>query len=490
MKQGLWTILTLAGASVARAQAPRGDTGPGCAPPSAAHVEPYPCDCEAPGPAGSVCPVYAGPPPPRVKRDWRPVVLVNCMNGNERSARLGAPWWDKPDAEGAAAGLVARLDNCFHRGFRRMVLYMPAGQDRAAAQGALFASGQYWSMPCALRNALARRLGPWLARREKEGQAVTLGVYGGSWYSGDVASLGMSGARPFDVGRAEHVRAAWLNIHPWAALGAREYWLDYSSPKPCVVGALQLHPDFTCPDGSHVRFGGEAIPGLRLPVRFPGQPERCMESRNRLGQMTPDANRLVETPWVCTLPYAQDTFPTGSLWGYEPDVWRLADRSGKLVPRDTELGMIIQDRNTGAPYRATIEDAVRMFRADAGAHLASGPWRSDAGWVLWAGNEAEGDGEYHGYYRYLDILQRVYDMGSIACAADYNADGVVDQTDLDLAYGAIEQNLGAQNATYLMGDFNGDRVVTSADKEPFQTWWTRATRMHRYMRRDLGAPGP
>ncbi len=483
-------IPLLAGA--ARAQVTCADAGPGCPPPPAPAITPYACDCETPGTPDAPIPFRptGAYPVPQVVRDSRPVVLICCMNGNRTGPRLWAPWWNQPNGEVAIYNLIVVLNNCYARGFRRMVLYMPGGQETSEPEGALFSSAQYWSLPCAHKRALAMRLKAWIARKERDRDPVTLGVYGGFYINKDVACLSMHPSEAMDVSNAAHMQKAFLNVSPWMELGFREYWLDYSATKPCVPGALQSQAEFVRPGGrGHVRFGGEAIPYVKR-AAAPGGREPWAYQTNPLGQHVPDAAYLAETPWVCALEFVRGAFPAKNAWGYEPDIWRIADDSGALRPDRTELGLMFVDGAKPHEYTATLEDAVRLFRADNAARPWSGPWRDDAGWVLWAGNEDIGKAEYELFFRYIEIVQRVYDMGTIRAAADYNADGRVNEADLDAATQAVKANRGVHEATYLMGDFNRDGAVTDSDLARFRGWWEKATLKHEYDSIDLGSAGP
>lgn len=458
--------------------------------PAPPELEPLPCDCQTRPVAGGPCPErrqgsFAGG---TVQRDARPVVLIACMNGTRRGPRLWANWWNQPDGEVAVFNLMRALNNAYARGFRRMVLYMPAGQEARQPEGALFSSSQYWPIPSGHKRALGERLRPWIAAKERAGDPVSLGVYAGSPVARDVNCLSMDGCVPLDPSDASHLRAMYQNVRPWAELGAREYWLDYAATTPCIVGALQSHPAFEVPGaGVHVRFGGEAIPYAH--ETGPGG-AGCREKMNAAGQHVPDAPSLRESPWLAAFSFVQDAFPAKHPWGYEPDVWAIADPSGGLSPADTELGVLIVDRRIRRDCTVTLDDAARLFHADNAARPWTGPWRDDAGWVLWAGNEDLGRAEYPRFYRYMEIVQRVYDMGTISCAADYNADGSVNDADLEAARAAVKANRGTAGATYLMGDFDRDGAVTDADFARFREWWESATGDGEYSPVDLGAPGP
>jgi len=470
------------------AQVTCGDVTPDCPRPPSPVIAPLPCDCETPGTQGDPCPALrpeSYTPAPLV-RDPRPVVLVCCFNGDRSGPRMWAPWWNRPDGDLAVYNLIVRLNNCYSRGFRRMVLYLPAGTESRDPEGAVFSSAQYWSLPSGHKRAINTRLRAWIESKERAGDPVSLGVYAGFYVNRDVACLSMHPSEALDVGSADHTRKMFLNVIPWAELGFREYWLDYSATKPCVVGAMQAHPGFVVPrTGEHVRFGGEAIPCVRS-----ASGGDCRIVVDEAGRYTPDAVYLARSPWVCTLPYLRSVYPGREAWGYEADIWRLADGAAGLSPATTDLGLMFIDGREPSAYRATIDDAVRLFRADANARPWTGPWRDDLGWVLWSGHEDIASAEYPAFHRYLEVVQRVYDMGTIRAAADYDADGRVTDHDLEYAKQAVSANRGAPSATYLMGDFDGDGSVTDGDMARFREWWEGALIRKEYASTDLERVGP
>jgi len=455
-------------------------------------LTPLPCDCETPGTPGA--PVSTRRPESypthTVRRDPRPVVLIACMNGNRTGPRLWAPWWNQPDGEVAVHNLIVRLENCYSRGFRRMVLYMPGGQETTDPEGAVFSSAQYWSLPSAHKRALQTRLRAWIARKAANADPVTLGVYGGFHVNADVNCLSMHPSHAPDVSNLADVQKTFQNVSPWMELGFSEYWLDYSATKPCIPGAFQSHPDFVLPGArGHTRFGGEAIPYVKKQIVQGGRAAWAYQT-NPLGQHVPDAQYLAQSPWVCALSFVRSAFPAKNAWGFEPDVWRIADPSGALTPARTELGLMFVDGAAPQAYTATIDDAVRLFRADSAARAWSGPWNDGVGWVLWAGHEDIARSEYPAFHRYIEMVQRVYDMGTIRAAADYNADGAVNDTDNSMAGEAIKANLNATAATYLMGDFDQDGSVTTADLPRFREWWEKAVLHKEYVPTDLKSAGP
>ncbi|MHC4787192.1 MAG: hypothetical protein ACYTE6_14655 [Planctomycetota bacterium] len=190
-------------------------------------------------------------------------------------------WWvDLNDLDGngivdSVDTLLQRLDDAYEKGWRRMMMMLPAG-----SYPGLMASSQWWTMPKEKRDGLTVALPAWLAAHPD----ATLGVYVG-FPIADPCTLCMQGCyscyedcdqggQPCDLcpecagttsarypmsADVEDMCVVYQNVEPWIDAGIYEMWFDYSGGADPVRWKAMLrlagNPDYA----GRIKFGSEPI---------------------------------------------------------------------------------------------------------------------------------------------------------------------------------------------------------------------------------------
>jgi hypothetical protein len=437
------------------------------------------CDVLAPGGCsegfGDGASVYlagAVPQPQGVVKDPRPVVRIPCWNGDTTDP-LGigrAPWWrdetlvwvDDPSNPGeqirVMKGVVTlreRMGALYDRGFRRMVLMLPAGSH----DDSIMSAAQYWNMRGIVRSSLADLITPWLAQLDAAGDPITWGVYAGYKLSRDHCDVLSTPQCLPDVTNPTHTRRLVENLVPWADLGLDEYWFDGGAVAPETLVLIQQMPEIA----GRLRIGGEAIPILK-PL-LPG----CRANANQV--------ELLRTPYTSRLRFSNLRFANPSD-AWKPDAWPNA------TPENTELGIMFAsytDACTGERYDWTLADVERY---------------AAAGWVLWSTSDSllsPNSGPTAPTYWYaqtLEMIQRVNDLGRIESLADFNADGYIDSGDLSEFAARFAANVGKPGLSYRDADLTGDATVDGGDLSVFITAYLAFATSGAHTPLDMGRLGP
>ena len=443
--------------------------------------------------------------------DRRPVGVVQMWNGSFQQNPYGfAEWWydheDRPGYYGqlpfqpvrnecgeivsvngyilprVVQNLLDRLDAGFANGWRRFVLYLPAGGVRD--QLGPFSSSQWWPMPEWKREALQVYLKAWVLAHEVDN--VTLGVYMGYNIDNPCTICHVKNCRehttrvgactesqpnnyeyeeppppppcptcdtPPDTsiapghfpiladechyqlacGSADRAmnhaplpasladaQSMYLNVQPWVEAGVTEVYLD-AAAHPSVTAAFldwAKAPMFA----GRVRLGGEAVPLVGSP-----------------GQFTLDGTAVVRAPWVAR---GGDS-PSGFL---DNQNIFAGGNPGAVDPSTTEVGYWVNDAN---------------------ASLALLTQRAKQGYVLWTSLE----GPNNTIAKRLEgWVQRIYSFGWID-VADFDGDGTINSADFAqffAAYWATKAMNSQDMRLWNFVDGNIDNIDPSA---PY-TWQT------------------
>ncbi len=314
--------------------------------------------------------------------------------------------------------LIGILDEAHALGWRRMLIWLPAGQLDGQP---LMPSSQWWPMSEEKREQIKRHLGEWIRAHPE----TSVGVYSG-YRIADPCSLCMTPERVEQCAGRERARhpdpsseadrcVVYHNVKPWMDVGVKEYWFDAAVDWRNFLRLTQ-NPDF-----EGLRIGGEPIP--------------------KSGPKSPDFELLNRAPYMATKTYWHNNvrMPNGNI---------------SLNPKLTEVHYIYG--------RSWIS---RMSGRELLQHVATA---HRSGFIPLTVTR-----------RASEAIRRVmgstpetpFDMSKVRLPADLNMDGVVDAKDRAWLLG----NWGKKNATLYHGDLNGDGTVNRADNELLsQSWGKRA----------------
>lgn len=385
------------------------------------------------------------PSPDEFVPDRRPAVMVNLFGGSCINPPSGGPdgWIDNGDANGndvpdSVDWLLERLDVRYAEGWRRIILYLPAG----AYAGQYLASSQWWPMPEIKRIYLTQRLPLWLAAHP----TVSLGIYAGFEIK-DPCTLcmvscvtcadcgsgggcdfcpecqGVSLARAPDTTDAEDMCVVRHNLEPWINAGITEVWFDRGG------GPDPAHYEAT------MRLEGD--PDYRGRVRFAGEPV-VSHSPDGAAKL-PLESAVTRLTWLARRRYLENasaTAPPGA-WDFDPQTteviawFRSDDFCVDAVGGDFDDCTECPSWCHGVPDTDPI-DVVADY--------------VDRGYVALARGPAE------------EYVRRIFNInpGSLPCPADLDADGDVDVMDTL----RVLNNYGTpEGATIYRGDVDLDGDV-------------------------------
>ncbi len=440
----IWKHAALAALTITAAASAQ--TGGGLEPEEPEGCPSMSCDGVSVGP-------FSPPTGWELEPDRRPLVMIVTWSGFFSDNPLGVhPDWYDADVENPAGPpadsdtdgvpdvfewLISQLDLAYSHGYRRMVMRLPAG----SVQGQDMASSQWWTMPQWKRDGFGTHIKGWLDAKRLAGDPVSLGVYAG-YPINDPCDLSMVGAHAPDPTDADDMCILYQNIKPWMKIGAKEYWFDASSGSWATMSTLQHSPDYA----GLIHFGGEAVPTV-------GEGNGCS------GQLSPNPDAIVESPFVATYRFLISRFGTN-----EP-----------VNPGKTELAVMLTGHHVSCGAEDgdewEFDDVRRIF---------------DEGWVLWMNGafnssqwttftDANGVGTTYQFdYTFpysAEAVKRLHDYGVLTAMVDFNNDGLIEVNGYDDTDFAAFLDAWFDHAVgpgrYLEGDANGDGTVDGDDVYDF-----------------------
>lgn len=373
--------------------------------------------------------------------DRRPVVFVPLYISGHGANPLGVePKWYDDDIEDPCAvsgtdvnpangapdvfeRLMEMLNRLYDDGYRRIVLYVPAGN---VDNQTYMSSSQWYTMPEWRRQAFEDYVAPWIEAKAWADAPVSMGVYAGYRIDDPCSHDTTSAAYP-DLEDSDDTCTVYQNIQPWIDLGFTEYWFDASAGGPGFV-TLQFSDDYY----GVIKFGGEAIPVTG---------GSCTPDPLTFSYSTPDMTRIEQAAWVANFAHIR-----GRL-----------DYSTSFDPETTEVGIMITGHEVTCGIHkddgVTFEDAVHYY---------------NQGFVLWVESKYNMSTIYeYSFRRSEELARRIYSFGPLTAMVDMNNDGFLDvsstsDTDYALFLDAFMLNSGNPGG-YLDGDVNGDGFVDVFD---------------------------
>ncbi|MCC6425813.1 MAG: hypothetical protein IT435_03225 [Phycisphaerales bacterium] len=426
-----------------------------------------------------------------VNPDWTPnrlpgvvFMLFNgsyCSNINESNYRgLNEYWCDPIDdpncaLENGLTGvgvLSGHLNDAWAAGFRRFILYAPAGSiwggrltDGSDAGQEFLASSQWATMQEDKREELETLIGEWLGQHPD----AWIEIYGSfpTMNNPTTRCLGPSQGYPDNYFPYDTVQAtanclspagskiagcpyAACEVHspspfsltdvctfdatikPWQDLGIKRYWLDSAaqiSPNNFFGDFIELAycPLYRSGPGTPHFLGMESIPSVDLG----GGPE---------GPGMIDMDRATQAPAIAFGNVLFDRDPTKT--------WDVSN-----VASSTELAVVLD------PFRAYMETETVRGVLD---------W-TQRGFVAYVVNPNNAES-----MKVMERVKRVYDFGIIQ-RGDFNGDGVVnsqDLTDFTAQYNC--HNGLTSGCNYAHGDMDQDNDVDIRDHQKFTGYYFMA----------------
>lgn len=384
--------------------------------------------------------------------------------GNERGLSWG---WYHPESEisynppnanytQALSLLTGRLQSEYDKGWRRFMLYLPAG----GVQGHVFSGNQWTALLPWMQHLFQNEFHAWVNAHPE----ATVGVYSGWVYrASDPSSLcttqgGVPGCHPspctnecpaaYTVTNPDGLADLINNTIPWQSVGVKEIFFDLAGAAPDELVLASHHPAF-----SGLRFGGEAVP------------------------LAP----ILSTPqcdWVVHPCYKDKIAWTGLVDGF----WNNANIMGSaFLPAHTfdaattEIGLwmgsgpLVPGGSDNVDPSALSLNTMKCLLSH--------------GYVPWTPPSYGGAvGEHR-----IELLKRIYGFGHIDIR-DFNGDGNIDGDDLGdfittyFEYSAIVGFHG----NMIHGDVNGDGNVDADDLGDFITTFYSSTNPNV----DFGGPNP
>lgn len=470
-------------------------------------------------PAPSNLPVWDGQEPwwpeepdPDAWVDRRPTAEIRLRNGNYNDNNRGLLdyWWDgtleggdvtcvdtsvdeyqdfnveanqfeNPGTNGRPDQfdwLIAQLQDRYDRGYRRIVLFIPAGvvacQDVPASQ--------WWPM-ASWRRAWFEAMGSddsqgvagWINQHSD----VQMGVYMG-WEIADPCSLCMVengltascgtgcssslmypcpdgttvSSHPPDTTVEADMKVTWQNIAPWREIGIQRFWLDASAfaahNESDDLKQFAYNPALFSDSIAPLIFGGEAFPHKVDPL--PTNQRYAI-----------DWPQFAYMPFVISLQDAEGPQQNGPPCGVDPPTdphhqWELLSQGG---PREGAIFPIdFPPKCNGNPVAGWEEGGQRLDTLYY-EYICKG-------FTLWQG----GANEFSG------AAERIFGFGRIKPGADFDGDGVRTLQDVTRYWTMFfTRQWGDENCThynngfiltYYHGDMNGDGCVKMEDLAAFQ----------------------
>lgn len=437
--------------------------------------------------------------PTTVTPDLRPMVYIHTWNGDDANDLRLSSWWydndladppvapiDLKDADGLSTPngipdvfdeLLRQFNDCYDRGFRRIIMNLPAGNPQP---GQLMASSQWHTMPTWRKNAFTTVVKPWIDAKAAAGDPVNVGVYAGflvrdpdTFYLGDYyPSPNYPGL--IDTTSLSIMSKFLQNIEPWIDVGMEEYWLDDASTSTNWATAItiQSSPDY---DGI-IRFGGEAIPSTNV-----GVCQAYATSNTSLDYM----------PWTNNFNLAEYRHRNEVIDSTVHEVHlRLTGHRTKI----SEIACTTEP----VDYVWNMEDAIHYYENGfvLDNDLGYSDKRLSREFLEYPDRlTAEYFAPGHGGNSYsTEAVQRIYGFGPITSLADFNGDGVMEvaaSTDADYAFYLTRyaSHYGQPGLhSFIDGDINGDHVVNSADLALFAAAASQWVNFGTVVPVDLGDP--
>ena len=424
-------------------------------------------ECEVVG--ASNCPVEADYAQHTFIPDRRPIIMLNTWNGcwpGLCGSSAGVPngnirgfhrsWRPDLDPQAAVDELVAQLESKYAVGYRRFVTWLPAGTER----NSYMSSSQWWPLSFGTRHALNTTLRQWLAAHPD----AEFGPYIG-W---DV----LPGHTPCTLEMEGHVKPTALNdsvrcqLHQtawyWWDLGAKLIFYDAASGSAELLVAMYQNRSF-----GQTTLGGEAIPMQRS--SFPGatNEERCTASVSAGYNVTYSGRCDAYAPLI--------EFTANVSWvgSYSFLSCRNYDEWDRWDARTTEVGVLLTGHapcdgcNSSIRIRGEVNPGPCPYAPlsfDVAVQL------HDRGFVLWPSSSTSRLGT-----DITEAAKRLTNFGVVACAGDFNYDGVVDEIDLSdfrsrWAVYAHRLTDDAHNTlAFWHGDVNNDGCVDGEDVVMFES---------------------
>lgn len=406
--------------------------------------------------------------------DHRPVMMLPLYNGSFELNPRGLSWgWYHPESEisysppnanytQALSLTIGRLDSEYAAGWRRFMLYLPAGGE----QGHKFSGHQWTALLPWMQHLFQNDLKVWIAAHPE----ATVGIYTGWIYrASDPSSLCTD--RPnsppctsspcsdecpssYTVLNPDGLGDLINNTAPWMVLGSvggvnvgiKEMFFDLAGGAPDELVAASQHSAFY----NTLHMGGEAVP--LYPILD-----------------TPQCDWIVHpcyqehAPWVASL---------RQYWNNGAILANVFRDELTFDPTTTELGVLLDDGPI-VPNGTDYTDPSTLTLKTMICFVAHGyvPWSyPDFGFAT--------------VVRRNDLLKRIYGFGTFD-VRDFNADGVIDPDDLGDFISAYTAFYGS-HGNCIHGDVNGDGDVNADDMGDYLAYFFSPTNPGV----DFGGPNP
>ncbi|MFM9995593.1 MAG: hypothetical protein ACKVU4_07305 [Phycisphaerales bacterium] len=508
-REGAWVLALLACVMVTRiaaAQMGPQSLGAPCTPTAAPQQEQRdPTEHWYPDPPVPPAPYYSW-------ADRTPTAEIRLFNGNFSTSNRGQTdlWWDGQNSSspqcsdairdtksgfnvetgqfsGTTNGrpdqfdwLIANLQDRFDRGYRRIVLFMPAGV--VACQD--FPASQWWPMAQWRRNwfdaiqittpghAPEQGVKGWI----QDHPTVEMGLYMG-WPIGPPCSICVRSNASLqscllqltdcvpqftglwyrcaeewvwthapDTTNQSDLKVVWQNIQPWRNLGVTRFWIDASSGA-ASDGLTEFREFVHTPNFSHTQepavFGGEAFP---IENTTPLPPDQ---------RYSVAWGEFDYAPYVISLPWAEFHQMNGE--GCPPDptpinphTWNL----GTTPVREAAVFPVDWPTCPNGSYKPQWDEPWERLKNLYDWYICRGFsfWQGDLG------NAKSGPAE------------RFFSFGKIKPAGDFNGDGNADGFDIVHYTNQYTEWVGKhlflapnETLTYFHGDMNSDGKVEQHD---------------------------
>ncbi len=361
--------------------------------------------------------------PSGIRPEWRD----SDFDGEVAEVNDPDPKWAEDEIPDAFNWLMREMDTGISRGYRRIVLFLPAGtliEPPGPPDGERpMSASQWWTMPQWKRDAFESVIAEWIDNHPDANVSVYAGyqVYDPcDLETLSAADVVCDDGLPFGTDEIDAC-IVYNNVKPWLDIGIREYWFDASALHP--EGLLSItHAD----EYDNVHMGGEAVP-----VTNPCNPANA----------TIDFYLAERAPWMAARRYYFITGFANGLNAYG------ALATSPLNPTTTEIGMsYISDDDLSASLSASlsivVSDRVKGFV----------PW-------VWypKAHEAVARAYWPGDWA---VATDVDDLG-VECVIDFNYDGTVNSGDLAILLGTM--GAGGSGRKLHEGELTGDGIVNSSD---------------------------
>jgi hypothetical protein len=365
--------------------------------------------------------------------DRRPVMAIHFYGATGNPGGLLNWWyddaspWDEGDITNGIPGVFDEMMELMHNryleGWRRFILYLPAG---AMPPPQKMASGQWWTLQGDDGADDWKRDGfedyiftAWRGAHQDMWNPVTIGVYGG-WSVCDPGSLDMEDAHAPSTSNADDMCLVYNNVQPWITLGADEYWFDTAALSVAAFSNLRLSPDYK----NIIRFGGEAIPASNNQLVYAHIPGRA---------------------WMAQINYLLNNNAFG--WDYD---------NPALDPETTDLSVL---------FRGPLGPPDELFDRDDMYELVV-----NLGYTPWV---------FHDDEVRRELVRRLEGgiMDTFSCPEDLNCDGEVDEEDLDVCMGYSDWDEGTDGPIIPLfhGDFTGPSAGVPDGEMDYRDWaWIMA----------------